>query len=792
MSEFVNDVRHAIRFVSRAPAFSAAAILLLATGVALSSVTFALVRGYLLRPLPYPDAGRVVQFLADASRTFSNIPRGLETIDVDALGDVFTETAKWDLDGFTVVGGDQPEFIDGAWVNPDFFSIVGARPHLGRLLSADDVRTGARAVVISNAFWQKHFGGRPDVINQPLRAFSTDRPLSGDLFTVVGVLPPGFWHLNAFTDILAPLTTPRLPSLARLAPGVTMTDATERLNAAARAAIPGASPAWSMGLVSVQDEYSRQVRPTLLVLFAAVACVLLVACANVAGLLMVRGISRQREFAIRAALGAGRLRLVRQQLVENLVIAAAAAASSIWLTLVSVDVVAAWMEAQLGLDVPGGVATVRLDWSLVLFTAATALVAGVLMGLRPAFGALVSATGVAATATRGEVAGHGRFRAAMVVSQVALSFLLIAGAGLMVQTLLALQRADLGFKPEGVLKGHVLLPQARYADRPARTAAVRDMIERVRVLPGVEAVATVMPHPFRFQGSQPLLAEGVDSNGLQAVHHVVAGDYLGTMGIQLLDGRGFDDRDRADTPLVTMISGSLSRRLWPDGSAIGRRIRTSSAPNAPSLTIVGVVEDVRKTFTETLVGDTYVPHAQSPGAYVALMVRSAGDPSLLAQPVQRRLAAVAPDLPMHEVEPMTMVVVRQARQQRFLATLLGAFAGLTVTIALVGLYSVLTFTVAMRRREIAVRVAVGASRTQIGGAVVREGAVLIGAGLLAGMALSLIAARAIATQLFGVTAFDGFTYLFAAVVFGAVSIAAVSLPAWRAARVDAVEALRVE
>ena len=295
------------------------------------------------------------------------------------------------------------------------------------------------------------------------------------------------------------------------------------------------------------------------------------------------------------------------------------------------------MEAQLGLEVPGGVGSVRLDWSLVLFTAATALFSGLLMGLRPAFGALVAGTSRLGTSvTRGEVAGHGRFRASMVVSQVALSFLLIAGAGLMVQTLLALQRSDLGFNPEGVLKGHVLLPQARYADRPARAAAVRTMIEQVHTLPGVDAAATVMPHPFRFQGSQPLVAEGVNSQDLRAVHHVVAGNYWRTMGIRLVDGRAFDDRDRAGSPMVTMISQSLSRRLWPDGSALGRRIRTSTAPDAPSLTIVGVVEDVRKTFVETLVGDTYVPHAQSPGAYLALMVRGTGDPALLAQPVQRR------------------------------------------------------------------------------------------------------------------------------------------------------------
>lgn len=792
MSDFLSDVRHAIRSTRRSAAFFASAVALLAVGVALSTVTFGLVRGYLLRPLPYPDSTRVVQLLPDDSRTFANIPRGLETIDVASMTGTFADTAAWDIDGFTVVGGDQPEFVDGAWVNPGFFSIVGAQPFLGRLLSADDVRTAARVAVISHGYWQRRFGGRADVINQTLRAYSTDRPLSGDLFTIVGVLRPDFWHLNSATDILAPLNTPRFPSLARLAPGVTMSSAIEALNRAGRSAIPSASPEWRMGLALVQHEYSRQIRPTLLVLFAAVACVLLVACANVAGLLIVRGVSRRREFAIRAALGAGRGRLVRQQLVESLVLALAASAGSVWLTFVSVDVIATWMETQLGVGVPGGAGSVRLDWALVSFTAATALMAGLVAGLRPAFSVARTDAGVVlATSSRGDAAGHGRFRGAMVVSQIALSFLLLAGAGLMVQSLLALQRSELGFTPDGVLKGHVQLPQARYADRPSRIAAVRDVLGQVRSLPGIESVATVMPHPFRFQGSQPLFAEGA-SSVTQAVHHVIAGDYWRTMGVRIVEGRAFDDRDRAGSERVAVISRGLARQLWPDASPIGRRIRTSAATDAPWLTIVGVSVDVRKTFTEAIVGDTYVPYDQAPGGYLALLARSAGDPLLMAQPIQRRLAGVAPDLPLHEVEPMTTVLDRQARQQRFLATLLGGFAAATAAIAVVGLYAVLTFTVALRRREIAVRVAVGANRRQIGVAVIREGAVLVGAGLIAGVAMCVMAARGISAQLFGVAALDIPTFALAALVFGLVSLAAVTAPALRAARVDAVEALRID
>jgi len=792
MSELLNDVRHSIRVIRRAPAFALSAITLLAIGVALSTIVFAMVRGYLLQPLPYPDAARVVQLIPDASRTFANVPRGLEGIDVDALTGVFTETAKWDLDGFTVLGGEQPRFVDGAWVNRGFFSIVGARPLLGRLLSDSDVRDGARVAVISHAFWQSHFGGRADILNQPLRAYSTDRPLSGDLFTVVGVLPPDFWHVNTFTDILTPLTTPRFATLARLAPGVTIADATDRLNAAARAAIPDAPATWTMGLATVQDEYAREIRPTLLVLFAAVASVLLVACANVAGLLMVRGLSRQREFAIRAAIGAGKGRLVRQQLIENLVLATAAAALSLWLTLVGVDVVAAWMETQLGLDIPGGARTIQLDWQLALFAGATALTAGLLIGLRPAFGALLAGTERLASATRGGVAGHGRFRAAMVVSQVALSFLLIAGAGLMVQTLLAVQRVDLGFDPGSVLKGHVLLPQARYPDGAARSGAVRQMLGEVGALPGVVHAATVMPHPFRFQGRQPLRVEGAEGSSFDAVHHVVAGDYWKTMGIPLIEGRVFDDRDRAGTELVTVISRDLARLISPERSALGRRLRTSAADNAPWRTVVGVVGDVRKTFNQPLVGDTYVPYHQSPGGYLALLVRSAGDPEGLTQPIQRRLAGVAPVLPMHEVEPMARVVARQARQQRFLATLLTWFAALTVAIAAVGLYTVLAFTVATRRREIAVRVAVGASRRQIAVAVLREGAILVGAGLVIGIGVAMVSAGALSAQLFGVSPLDASTYAAAAALFAAVSLGAISLPALRATKVNAVDALRAE
>lgn len=276
------------------------------------------------------------------------------------------------------------------------------------------------------------------------------------------------------------------------------------------------------------------------------------------------------------------------------------------------------------------------------------------------------------------------------------------------------------------------------------------------------------------------------------MHHVIAGDYWRTMAVRIIDGRAFDDRERADSERVTIVSQSVARKLWPNQSPIGRRIRTSAAANAPWLTIVGVAVDVRKTFTEVIVGDTYVPYDQLPGGYLARMVRGNGAPLLLAQPLQRRLAGAAPDLPLHEVEPMTTVVARQARQQRFLATLLGALAVATAAIALVGLYAVLTFTVTLRRREIAVRVAVGASRRQIGVAVVREGGVLVAAGLFAGVLMSAWAARALSAQLHGVAAVDAPTYAVAAMLFGLVSLAAVAAPAVRAARVDAVEALRID
>jgi putative ABC transport system permease protein len=466
--------------------------------------------------------------------------------------------------------------------------------------------------------------------------------------------------------------------------------------------------------------------------------------------------------------------------------------------LFGADTLGPWIEARLGVSVPGGAGAVRLDPTVIVFSLGVVALLGILVGLRPALAVtrVDPARSLGASERTSGAATRGRFRAGVIVSQVAVSFLLLIGTGLMVRTILALNGTELGFRPEGVLKAHLLLPQARYPDLPSRVVAVDQALERIRGVPGVVNAAVVMPPPFRGGGQgQPFQVEGrvaAAGEAPLAVRHVVAGDYFGTMGIELAAGKSFDVADGAGAEPVAIISATLAAQLWPGQSAVGRRIRLGDDDSVPWRQVVGVVADVRKTFTGDLHGDTYVPYSQAPGGYFAFVVRGADEPAALAAPVQQALLSVAPDLPLHDVETMNAVVERQGSQQRFLAALLGAFAALAVLLALLGLYSVLAYAVSQRAREIAVRVAVGASAGNVASMVVREGAALTAIGIGGGLAGSVILVRWVRSQLYGVTPFDLTTFAAAALLFTLVAAVAVLLPAVRAARLDPASVLKSE
>jgi putative ABC transport system permease protein len=778
------DVRLAGRSLRRNPGFSLAVILTLGIGVGLVTATAGLVNAYLVRALPYPESDRLV------------FVEGLGAPDWRSAPNVLLRVAAWDLDALSIVSGGAPERVWSSWVTPGFFQVLGVQPALGRVFNESETAPGGpRVALISHGLWQRRWAGSRAVIGQTFSAYSDDRPDEAEVFTIVGVLPADFWYFNRFTEVLAPLRTERRVSLATLAPGVTP-DAAQRV--LAQATQGGDRARADVRVVPVRESFTERARPILGALAGAVLLVLLLACGNAATLLLVRSTARQREFSIRAALGAGRARMARQLLLEGLALASGAALIGMAAAWLIMNASGQLFERALGTAVPGGSDQLRIDRFALTIALAVSTIAALLFTLIPQLATnrlnlIGSLIGTRST----DSVRRQRARSLLVGLQIALSLALLIGAGLLTRSALHLQRLDLGFDARNVVAIDVSMRQSTYNSADARADFFRRLVASVREqVPGA-TVALTRAAPLRAAGGPAIETpeHPADSTSPNATVIAVTPEYFQTLGITLLAGANFDATQRTGSDPVAIISASLARRLWPGQDAIGRRLRVASDPAeqnatpAPWSTVIGVAVDARRTVGEETPPDLYVPVAQAPPVVAELVVRDPAGRERLND-IRRAAWLLNPELPLNGVRWLEDDVRAATLPARFLASVLAAFAAFAVLLATLGLYGVVAFAVLQRRRDIAIRMALGATSERVVRMFVRQGLTLLLAGGAAGMAGGFFLSQLLRGLLHGTSPADLPTYAAVFLVLTAAALLATWLPAQRAARAEPMQVLQ--
>ncbi|HEX3554071.1 MAG TPA: ABC transporter permease [Thermoanaerobaculia bacterium] len=822
METLLQDLRFALRTLARRPAFTAVAVLTLALGIGANTALFTVVDGVLLGRLPFREPERLVVAwcsnpeLAHAAGLPDKLPIAPGMFyDWQRQGRSFASLAMFTSERTGLTGQGEPELLGAVAVSGEFFRVLGAAAQAGRtLLPGDDEQGKVTTAVLSHKLWQRRFGGDSRVIG---RTVILDR----QPVTVVGVMPPGFafprgaempsgFGFPAEPDVWIPLSlSPKerqdrdnhsFAGIGRLRPGVSFAAArAEMATISTRLELANAlDKGWRARLLPLREQLVGDVRPALLILFGAVGVVLLIACVNVANLLLAQAASRQKEVAIRTALGAARGRMARQLLTESLALALAGGALGVlgaWWTL---RAFAAWLPPSLVL--PTGW---TLNLPVLLFTLGLTLLAGVVAGLAPTLH--TTRPDLAGTLRDGTRAGAGtaggrRTRSGLVIAETALAVLLVVGAGLLVRSFLRLTAVDPGFRPHGVLALDLLLPESKYDSAARLTGFFDSVIERLRALPGVAAVGGVSSLPLRgdenivfvFVEGRPLPEPGKEP---LADRRSATPGYFPALGIPLLQGRLFDQRDAAKAPPVALIDEVMARAYWPGADPLGKRfnLRRPGQGEPSWITVIGVVRNVRHSGLRIDARPQfYLPLTQSPRSALSLVVRTKGDPKDLFGDVRRAVYATDPDQPIEKLATMEQVISQSVAGQRFNMVLLGAFAALALALAAVGIYGITSYSVAQRTREMGLRMALGAQASTVLWMVLKEAGALAAVGLAAGLALALGATRVMASLLFGVPATDPATFAAVALALGAVALAAAWLPGRRATRVDPMVALRAE
>jgi putative ABC transport system permease protein len=808
--EMFQDLRYGARMLMKQPGFTLTAALMLALGIGANTAIFSLINTVLLRPLPFPQAERIMTIWAEAPAdgiARQSVAPGNYS-DLKTQQTVFDKIAALTRSEMNLTGDGEPEKLEGfAALEPEMLDILGVKPAMGRLFLPGEYARGAnRVVLISHGFWQRRFGGAADVIGKGLT-------LNDEKFVVVGVLPANFQFLNPEASFWAPAGFSRqqlayrlahnmLTVIARLKPGVTEAQAQAEVKTIMRRIAqdhPAEAGRLSAFVQPLREYLTGDARRPLLVLFASVGFVLLIACANLASLLLARAGARRKEIAVRVALGAGRWRIARQLLTESALLASAGGVCGLLAALWSF----AFLRQLIPQDLAASV-TLGLDGRALAYTLGLSLLTGVLFGLAPAW----QATRIDVNETlkqSGARSGAGRqgLQNALVVIEVALALVLLIGAGLLIQTFHRLRRVDVGFRVENTLTLQTRLPRARYMDHAKRTSFYRQTLERVRALPGVVSASYASRQPLSsLRGIYSLTIEGRSAQGglaMEADHRQISPEYFATLGVPLRQGRAFDEHDTLGTEPVAIVNETMARRFWPDESPIGKRFATDEdgKPAAHSLTIVGVAGDVKHRGLENDIRpEFYLPHAQvdynsfSIPSY--LIVRAAGDPSSLAPAVRRAVYSVDPGMPAAEVRTMESLLDEMVAQRRLRMMLLAAYAGLALLLAAVGIYGVIAYFVTQRTAEIGVRMALGAQAGDVLRFVLRQGMGLALAGVGIGVITSFAATRLMKSLLFGVSATDPLTFATVALLLILVSLFACYLPARRATKVDPLVALKRE
>ena len=803
LEHIVRDVSYSVRVLTNSYAFTIVIVLTLALGIGANTAIFSFANGILLRPLPYPQSERLAVLEETA------LKRGVEAMSVSYPNFLDWKEQNTVFEGmgtyfgssrFSLSGAGEPISIRGARISHGLLETLRVSPQLGRTFTVNEDRPDEDGVVILGYdLWQRNYGGDPNIVGQKI--VLSNRPR-----TVVGVMPSGF-RFPEIADLWVPLalttqtftrTDHGLGAIARLKDGASFSEAqAEMHNIAAR--IEQQNPVTNEGLgvkvASLHENLTGDYREALLILLGVVGCVLLVACVNVANLMLARATARQKEFALRAALGAGRWRIVRQLLIESLLLAlvggALGFALSIWalrLLLTSIPIqLPFWMNFSVDLRVLG-------------FTIAITVLTGLLFGAAPALQtSRVDLNDTLKEGGRGTVGARGRSRSLLVVTEIALSLMLLVGAGLMIQSFLRLRSVNVGLDPTNVLATSFHLPTAKYRENEQRAAFFKQLLERVRALPGVESASATATLPLgggtwgrslTVEG-YPVLAVG---QAPMIQHTVVAPGYFRTMGIPLLSGRDFTDSDAEGSLLVTIIDERLAREYWPNESPIGRRIRFGPPEdNEPWHTIIGVVGTVRhERMQEDTRKSVYLPHLQIPVNGMALMTRTSSEPKELVAAIRREVSQLDSDLPVSKVMTMTEVIDESIWQPRLYATLFAVFAGGALLLALIGIYGVMAFLVQTRTHEIGVRMALGATARDVFKLIVGRGMKLTLIGVLIGLAGAAAVTRLMHSLLFNTSATDPITFVLISLLLSVAAFLACYLPARRAAKVDPLVALRYE
>jgi predicted permease len=795
------DIRYALRLLRKTPVFTIAAIGTLALGIGANTTIFSLVQAVLLQPLPYQDPDRVVMVWEDASRAGfpRNTPAPGNFKDWKANNRSFTDMAATRFAGVSLTMDGPPELVVGRGVTPNFFDVLGVRPVLGRAFTIDDDRPGVNVVVISHSLWQRRYGGDRDIVGRTI--------LMNDVkHEVIGVAPQSFVFINREVDYWVPVQfTPEqadtrrahfLNVVARLKPGVSVQAAdAEMRDMAKRIADQYPETNRDVGAVAVpiREQVLGDTRIEVIALAIAAMSIVLIACANLASLLLARASIRRGEYAVRLSLGATRMRLARQVLVEALCLSVAGGVLGLAIPVVTGTLIERIVPAGLH-----DLTVSMLDWRLLSFAGVLSIVTGVLFSLGPAVQTAHASTAeLLQQHARGSVGGSvRRFRDALVVLQVAATLVLLVGAGLMLRTLANLNAIELGFNPDNLLTMQVALPQTRYAE-PARRLAFFDRVVRdVQALPGVRSAAFGSTLPFQAAGNTRFFAvEGrqqLPGDVADALYRAGTGDYLTTLGVTLIEGRLIDDRDSVDAPPVVVVNETLVQRFLADGPALGRRIRYIGGPDDDrSYTVVGVVKNVlERGYQQEDKPGVYVSSAQTGGVASNLVVRVTGDPLTYAAAVEQIIRRVDPDQPTRLIRTMTDIISLSVGDRRQHTSLLVMFGGVAMLIAALGLYGLLAQTVSARGREIGIRMALGATWKSVMAMVMSRGMALTTIGLAAGAAIAWSVTRAMSSLLYGVKAGDPLTFAAVLGLLGSVSIVACAIPAIRASRVDPMLVLR--
>jgi putative ABC transport system permease protein len=802
LAMFAQDLRYAVRGMLRQPVFTLVVLATLALGIGANTAIFSVVNGILLRPLPYPDADRIMHMVHEAP--YSSVSEG-EFVDYKRDLRTLDKVAAFTSGEVSLTSGDEPTRIRFTRVSADFFDILAPKPALGRLFSADEyVPRGPRVIILSHAIWKSRFGADSSLVGKEIA-------IGANKATVVGVLPEHFDYPDASNALWSPMrlnpdslwgrNNHYMQMIGRLAPNVSRSAALAEMRGLAatwRQTFPETYGETTMvpTMESLEDSITGGARPFLIALLGAVGFVLLIACVNVANLFLARGESRRKEVAIRSALGASHTRLSAQLITESLLFAIVGGALGILVAIAAQGALLAAAPAS-----TPRIGEIRLDAPVFIFNALLVVATGVLFGLYPAV-RIARGQPVNTLREGGKTSSTGgglRARRVMVVAEVAMAVMMLAGAGIMLRSLWKLQSTELGFDPSNTLTAQVSLP-SQY-DGARAVAFYRDAIARLAALPGVTSAAAIRDLPISSGGSRwSIMINNVTLRSIgespSAAPQQLTPDALRALSIPIVEGRGFTEADREGAPLVALVNEELARQLWKNESPIGRTIKMFNDAS-PWATIVGVVKDTRaEGLLEPVPPTMYFPHSQaslsnySAATTMSFVVKTTGKPETLAPSLRSIVRSLDPTLPVTQVRSMDDVIASSISERQFSTVLLALFAALALLLAGIGIYGVIAFSVSQRMYEIGVRVALGAQRSSVVGLVLKQSLMMTAIGIGIGLVGAVVVTRAARSMLIGVTSYDPLTMVAAVGAIGAVAVLASVIPARRALRVDPITVLR--